>query len=106
MPASVCHAYDCSVCYVRCEASPERLAASGTAGGSHPSVTLASYQDPFCLFRSCSLLPLKIYSACFCCSLILLVLAVLEEIAKKKKTKTTSSSSSAFPAMRDLQSSE
>ena len=29
MPASVCRAYDCSVCYDRCEASPERLAASG-----------------------------------------------------------------------------
>ena len=41
MPASVCCAYDCSVCYVQCEASPERLAAPGTAGGSHPSVTLA-----------------------------------------------------------------
>ena len=32
VPASVCGAYDCSVCYVRCEASPEWLAASGTAG--------------------------------------------------------------------------
>ena len=38
VPASVCGAYDCSVCYVRSEASPERLAA---AGGSHPSVILA-----------------------------------------------------------------
>ena len=37
MPASVCRAYDCSVCYVQCEASPERLAAPGTAGGNHPS---------------------------------------------------------------------
>ena len=41
MPASVCDAYDCSVCYVRCEATPERLAASGTADGSHPSVIVA-----------------------------------------------------------------
>ena len=38
VPASVYSAYDCSVFHVRCEASPERLAASGTAGGSHPSV--------------------------------------------------------------------
>ena len=40
MPASVRGAYDCSVCYVWYEASPERLAAPGTAGDSHPSVTL------------------------------------------------------------------
>ena len=34
VPASVCRAFDCSVCYVRREASSERLAVSGTAGGS------------------------------------------------------------------------
>ena len=41
VPASVYGAYDCSVCYDRCEASPEWPVASGTAGGSHPSVILA-----------------------------------------------------------------
>ena len=35
MPASVCR--DCSVCYVRYEASPERIDVSGTAGGRHPT---------------------------------------------------------------------
>ena len=35
LPATVCRAYDCSVCYVRYEASPERLAAPGTADDSH-----------------------------------------------------------------------
>ena len=35
VPASVCRAYDYLVCYVQCEASPERLAAPGTAGGNN-----------------------------------------------------------------------
>ena len=41
VPASVYGAYDCSVCYARCEASPEWPVASGTAGGSDPSAILA-----------------------------------------------------------------
>ena len=49
MPASVYGACDCSVCYVRYEASPERLAAPGTAGqGSHfPAVSRISAKMKF-----------------------------------------------------------
>ena len=43
MPSPVCHAYDCSICYVRCEASPERLAAPwDTVSCSQPEYSVCS----------------------------------------------------------------
>ena len=72
MQATVCCAYDCSVCYVQCKAPPERLAAPGTAGGSHSSVTLASVSEQsnrsmwpnFVLREDSSLAPLQRERAC------------------------------------------
>ena len=54
VPASVYGAYDCSVCYDRCEASPEWPVASGTARPSNQQSNL--YQCPLvvCIVLSCS----------------------------------------------------